>query len=228
MPSRSKNPIQLTGSEAWQRLPEVKRRGVFKAALQIFAQSGFSKASMNALVEEAGISKGSLFQYFTSKQDLFDGVVALAVTQVKSRLKAVRDKSLDLPIQDRLDLLIESGFQFIDAHPHLAQIYFQLLQTGDAPFSKDRMRRLNQLSRGFLENLLQQAAESGELREDVDIEKSAFLLNAMDRLLAAAHAPHLAPSMRVIKSKSERLEWRQAFRLFVEQGLLRVGSKENK
>jgi AcrR family transcriptional regulator len=221
--------LDLPGSESWDRLPEAKRRGVYDAALHAFADHGFSKASMNTLVKQAGISKGSLFQYFRSKQDLFDGVVALAVGRVKSQLKDVRDKTRGEPLCDRLESLLLSGFTFVDAHPRLAKIYFQLLQTGDAPFGTDRLRRLNDLSRGFLEDILSEASRAGELRQDLDLSKIAFLLNAMmDRLLAAAHAAHLAPSDHVLCPGEERDEWLVTFRLFVEKGLLKPSKEESK
>ncbi len=48
-----------------------KRRHIINAAMTEFVRGGFEKASMNKVVEQAGISKGSLFYYFGSKKKLY-------------------------------------------------------------------------------------------------------------------------------------------------------------
>lgn len=52
-------------------LNEEKRDRIINAALQEFASKGFALASTNEIVKKAGISKGALFHYFTSKEDLY-------------------------------------------------------------------------------------------------------------------------------------------------------------
>ena len=51
-----------------------KQDAIINAALKIFSQKGYKDASTDVIVKEAGISKGLLFHYFTSKQGLFDFV----------------------------------------------------------------------------------------------------------------------------------------------------------
>jgi AcrR family transcriptional regulator len=54
----------------WERLPEERRRAVLAAAEAEFGAQGFSKGSLNVIARQAGVSKGSLFQYFVDKSDL--------------------------------------------------------------------------------------------------------------------------------------------------------------
>ena len=49
-----------------------KQDAIINAALKVFAQKGYKDASTDVIVREAGISKGLLFHYFTSKQGLYD------------------------------------------------------------------------------------------------------------------------------------------------------------
>ena len=49
-----------------------KQDAIINAALKVFAQKGYKDASTDVIVKEAGISKGLLFHYFTSKQGLYD------------------------------------------------------------------------------------------------------------------------------------------------------------
>jgi len=55
-------------------LEHEKQKHIIDAAMQEFGEKGFRHASTNAIVEKAGISKGMLFYYFGSKEELFDFV----------------------------------------------------------------------------------------------------------------------------------------------------------
>ena len=55
----------------WNRLPAARRDAIVAAAEAEFAENGFSRGSLNVIAREAGVAKGSLFQYFTDKLDLF-------------------------------------------------------------------------------------------------------------------------------------------------------------
>ena len=53
------------------KLPERQQQAIVQAALDEFAAHGFHDASLNRVIEAAGISKGSLYYYFDGKEDLF-------------------------------------------------------------------------------------------------------------------------------------------------------------
>ena len=52
-----------------------KRLQIMEAARRLFLAQGFDAASMNAIAQEAGVSKGTLDVYFKSKEDLFEAIV---------------------------------------------------------------------------------------------------------------------------------------------------------
>ena len=54
----------------FQSLETEKRERIINAALKEFAKNGYDKASTNDIVKEAEISKGSLFNYFNSKNEI--------------------------------------------------------------------------------------------------------------------------------------------------------------
>lgn len=53
------------------KLPEHQQQAIVQAALDEFAAHGFHEASLNRVIDAAGISKGSLYYYFDGKEDLF-------------------------------------------------------------------------------------------------------------------------------------------------------------
>lgn len=53
------------------RLPEEKRQRLIEAAWEEFTQNSFSDVSINQIIRAAGIPRGSFYQYFADKGDLF-------------------------------------------------------------------------------------------------------------------------------------------------------------
>ncbi len=50
---------------------DKKRRDILQAAMRVFARDGYHRAKMEAVAEEARIGKGTVYEYFKSKTDLF-------------------------------------------------------------------------------------------------------------------------------------------------------------
>lgn len=57
--------------DTFYRLPEEKKAEIIYAALVEFAQYAFKDASINRIIKAAGIPRGSFYQYFVNKQDLY-------------------------------------------------------------------------------------------------------------------------------------------------------------
>lgn len=52
-----------------------KRKQIIEGARRVFISMGFDAASMNDITREAGVSKGTIYVYFTSKEELFEALI---------------------------------------------------------------------------------------------------------------------------------------------------------
>lgn len=59
----------------WRRTPEERPRQILEAALAVFGEQGLAGARVDDIADRAGISKGTVYLYFPSKDDLFRGVI---------------------------------------------------------------------------------------------------------------------------------------------------------
>ena len=59
----------------WQRRKDARPAEVITAALQVFTERGFAGARLDDIAARAGVSKGTLYLYYTSKEELFKAVV---------------------------------------------------------------------------------------------------------------------------------------------------------
>ncbi len=57
------------------KLDRAKRRQIVEGAHKVFLSQGFDAASMGSIAQTAGVSKGTLYVYFKSKEDLFGAII---------------------------------------------------------------------------------------------------------------------------------------------------------
>ncbi len=67
------------GQPKWRRRKDARPAEIVAAALEVFAEKGFAAARLDDIAARAGVSKGALYLYFETKQDLFEAVVRDAV-----------------------------------------------------------------------------------------------------------------------------------------------------
>ena len=178
----------ISNTNKFEQLPEEKQSRIVNASISEFAEKDYETASMNTVVNQAGISKGSLFNYFKTKSVLYDHIYQLALGEVKLYLRDVRDETIDLSFENRLSKVVDSGVLFIMEHPRLARIYFRLVYSGDSPNREKIVNELQAMSDDYLGNIIQDAIDRNELNPNLDKSQSVFFLDAvLNRFLKEYH-----------------------------------------
>lgn len=81
-------------SPKWRRRAEARPAEIVQAAYEIFSEKGFAAARLDDIARRAGVSKGALYLYFETKQDIFKAVVKDAVAP---NIGAIETFALDFP-----------------------------------------------------------------------------------------------------------------------------------
>jgi AcrR family transcriptional regulator len=68
-----------SGSPRWRRRKHARPGEIVAAAMAVFAEKGFAAARLDDIAARAGVSKGALYLYFETKEDIFRAVVSEAV-----------------------------------------------------------------------------------------------------------------------------------------------------
>ncbi len=78
--SEPSSPSSPSGSSPkWRRRAEARPAEIVRAAYEVFSEKGFAAARLDDIAQRAGVSKGALYLYFETKQDIFAAVVKDAV-----------------------------------------------------------------------------------------------------------------------------------------------------
>src|SRR5215813_13794412 len=93
---------------AVEPVDNAKRRQIIEGARQVFLAQGFDGASMGEIAREAGVSKGTLYVYFDSKEALFEAIV-----EAECHAQAEQVFALDSNDHDVEAVLMRLGGAFV-------------------------------------------------------------------------------------------------------------------
>lgn len=179
----------------WERLPEARRQAVLRAAEAEFAAHGFSGGSLNVIARNARVAKGSLFQYFADKADLYAHLSDLASQRIRA---AMEERIAELSWQEgffpALRRVVRGWVDYFGKHP------LDLAFTAAVNLEPDITARsaVREVANGHylavLRPLLESARDAGQLRADADLDAFlALLLLLLPHLALAPHNPGLDP-----------------------------------
>lgn len=161
----------------WSRLDGDRRAAVLAAAESEFAAHGFSRGSLNVIARRAGVAKGSLFQYFADKRDLYAFVTDVASQRVRSYMEErIGDLDPDREFFGFLTDLLDAWVAYFADHPRERALH------AAASFEVDTDARVSVravVHRHYLDvlrPLVQGARARGDLRHDADTDTMLSLL----------------------------------------------------
>lgn len=160
-------------------LPEEKRNRIIETAVKEFKEYSFDSSSINRIVENSEISKGSFYQYFEDKEDLYGYIIDIIVQKKLEYVSPVMANPFDHDIFTLLREAFKSGLSFAFENPDYLEIGIKLYADTSHPVYQKILKENMDKSNEFFQLLLKNARKKGEIREDLDLEMIAFLLSSI-------------------------------------------------
>lgn len=161
----------------WRRLPEERPRQILQAALAVFGERGLGAARLEDIAKRAGLSKGTIYLYFSNKEELFREVIRdTVITQLEAGERMVG--STTTTVTETLTEFMRSYWAFIRSDefaPIFRLIHAEIHNFPDlARFYADEV-----VARGhrLVAGIIQRGIASGEFRQ-VDPAVAARMLTA--------------------------------------------------
>jgi len=142
---------------------------LISVALEQFSDKGYVKASINDILNEAGISKGTFYYHFKNKEDLYLYLVGVLITEKKRYFsqKVMVKAYEDNDIFSLLLLLIKTGLEFARDNPHIYRFSERFMKEKGTSIYDMALSKYNFDDNDLLNQLLKEAIERGELRRDI-------------------------------------------------------------
>jgi AcrR family transcriptional regulator len=166
------------------------RRRIIEAAIHVFAQHGYAGTVMAQIAMQAGLGKGTLYEYFASKEELFFAVFEHFKAESETAA-TVSIAALGGSASQRLETLNDT---LMALWGKLEKIYALVMEFWAASASsrlRERFKAAFRLSyeefRDIVASLVNEGIASGEFRQDIDADAiAASLVGVWDALLLQA------------------------------------------
>lgn len=156
-------------------LPQEKRDTIIEAAVNEFAEYGFESASINRIVANSGISKGSFYQYFEDKLDVFRHLIDLLAQEKMDFFKDKHPPIMGQGVFEYFRWMLKVGLEFNSVQPRMAQAVVRVLFI-EGLFYGQLFEDYQQQTREALTGMIRHAIELGEVDPSVDLELAVMVI----------------------------------------------------
>jgi AcrR family transcriptional regulator len=147
----------------WRRLPEERPGQIIEAAFRVFGEQGLQRARLEDVAREAGVSKGTIYLYFESKEALFREVVRAKI--VSAIEAAERELDNDMSCTDTLRVFARHHWEYVTSPVFQTMYRLVNAELGHFPdLAAFYGREVIDRSLRLVADVLRRGMESGEFR----------------------------------------------------------------
>lgn len=138
------------------------RKKIIEATKKLVKEKGFGDITVDEIVAEAGVAKGSFYTYFEHKDDIYAEIARNNFTPT-----AERSMNLEGEVWERLSTFITESMQFImNSGLSMAQEWMKKAVDPRYPFTTDKL----EYDLGVIKEIISAAIEKGELKKDTPVD----------------------------------------------------------
>ena len=163
-------------------LPLDKRETIMNAAIEEFAEYGLENASTNRIVKNSGIAKGSFYQYFEDKQDVFMHMLDLIEQKELEFFKDQHPPDHNMDVFHYFRWMVKKGMEFGLDNPRAIQAAWRVL-LGEGLYYGKNLAGYRQKTTQALTMMITQAMERGEVDPSVDVELAVMVMETWSNVI---------------------------------------------
>ncbi len=125
--------------EQFEKIRVNKKKLILDTSLELFANEGYYPTSISKIAKKAGISKGLIYNYFESKEDIIRTIILQGIKDLTDIFDPDKDGVLT---KDEIRYFIQEMFEMIKRDQHFWKLYFMIfmqppvLKLVEKPFSE--------------------------------------------------------------------------------------------
>jgi TetR/AcrR family transcriptional regulator len=143
---------------------------LFEAALETFISDGYEQASLNAILEDAEMSKGQFYYHFENKEGLYLALIGVLIERKRAFLAEVMSpEDFEGDIFTILNAQIRHSMAFARQHPQINRFAESFVKEQGSPIYKGALATYNFDENEGINALIEAAYQGGEFREDLPL-----------------------------------------------------------
>ncbi len=163
-------------------LPSEKRERIIDAAMQEFAAYSFNQASIARIIENAGIPRGSFYQYFANLKDLYKYIFDLVADKKLEYFSAMvpdfQGEGFDF--FHTLRGLFTAGIQFARENPELLAIGNRFLKDTNPTLRQEILGEQLPKAHNLYAEMIRKGVEFGQLDPKIDLAMATLFMNSLN------------------------------------------------
>ena len=152
--------------EQFDKISDEKRKRIIEAALIEFSSMGYNAANINVIAKNAGISIGSMYQYFESKENLFLTIIDEAYNVIENSISHI--DALKGDIFYKFDIIISYIQKYAREYRLLNQLYLEATTQGVSRISKKLSLKMETISSEYYRSLIIESIKNGIADKKLD------------------------------------------------------------
>lgn len=167
---------------------KARQDDVYTAAAKLFAEKGYHATRVQDIADELGILKGSLYYYFSSKEEL---LVKITSGRIEESIAALKDiLSTGYTPTEKLTLAIDEHLRLYQEHANIYTIYMQENLREINEEAAEQVSRLSKTYQNLWAKLLCLGIDSGEFQSDLDVDITVKAILSMCNNTIIWYDPH--------------------------------------
>jgi AcrR family transcriptional regulator len=161
-------------------LPDKKQKSIISAAIDEFSKASYNSASINQICKNSNIAKGSFYQYFTDKLDLYVYIITLAIEEKIKFFSSVLTEFQSLSLLEQIRMLFVKGVEFAKLYPLYAALGEQFSKENDEIAVSAVLKEGYKQSESLFMKMIDKAKSKGEINKNVDSYALNIMLQSMN------------------------------------------------
>lgn len=212
-------------TRTFRRLDPTRQQAVLDAILNEAAERGPASINVKRVARRAGVSVGSIYQYFTNREGLLAFTVELCVRWMTDEFERYSPMLAAMPLREALVAYLMGGVAWSQTQVGLVQFFGRAAYQGDPELVEQVVSPVATVLRKTVGEMLAQAAARGELRADVDLDATARVVNAL--MLAIGDSQLLPRLNSYFQVSDEEMPLERVIEALVALVMRGVGTEED-
>jgi AcrR family transcriptional regulator len=166
-------------TRTFRRLDPNRQQAVLTAILDEAVERGPDSLHVRQVAERAGVSVGSLYQYFDNRAGLVNFAVELCARYLVDQFNRYRPLLVSMPLREGLTAYLTGGIEWGEMQVGLIQFFLRAAYQGDSHVGERLVRPIGTTLREIVHEMLVVAQRRGEVRQDIDLEATSRIVNAL-------------------------------------------------
>jgi AcrR family transcriptional regulator len=159
-------------------LLEDKRKRIIDSAILEFSKVHYNKVTVDSIVNGAQIPKGSFYQYFRNKDDLYQYIFNEIGSEKKDILKKIESKVEKLEFKEYCLTMLEEAVKFENKDLQVVELKNKFMNECPQELRKVVLKKEIPKSYRLLEEVIRLYIGKGELRKDLKVNTTAYMITS--------------------------------------------------